>query len=203
MVEEVEDNFDSNELYRAKYGTKADDIIVGGFRNPYVTYLPKTLQRFGANVTSIEIIGRLLWHNTSAKENIEASYRLYRKAEMSFPDLAFVKFLRANCLMYLSPDPSAFIEQIEGVKRLETSFLVRFLLFKRDTEAKYRGSMNKKEGDQALDLVAYVEFQKYYTYVLLINQKLTRLVKPKSLTTAPFNLSVNFGFCSCNLKSPL
>jgi hypothetical protein len=157
----VEEGFESNELYRAKYASKKDDQIEGAHRNPYI-YLPLTLQKFGADTTSLEIIGRLLWHNHSERANIEASYRMYRKSEQAFPDLPYVKFLRANVLTYLSPDPSAFVEQIEGTKKMGPNFLVRFFLFKQENEIKIRGSMNKKEGDQALDLVAYVEFQKYY-----------------------------------------
>ena len=162
LIEEVEENFDSNELYRAKYGPKNDDVIVGAFRNPYV-YLPATVRQFGADPTGIEIIGRLMWHSSGARPNVEASYRLYRKAEQAFPDLAYVKFLRANCLTFIAGETAAFVEQLEGVKRLEPNFLVRFLLFKRDAESKIRGSQGKKEGDQSLDLVAYVDFQKYYS----------------------------------------
>jgi PAS domain S-box-containing protein len=161
-VSEVEENFQSNELYRAKYASKEEGSVVGGDRNPYV-YLPLVLQKFNADVNCIEITGRLIWHNSSSKENIEAAYRLYRRAEQAYPDLAYVKFLRANCLTYLSPDPSAFIEQIEGVKKLEPSLLVSFLLYKRDMEIKYRGSMTRTEGSGASDMVTYVEFQKYYT----------------------------------------
>lgn len=162
LIQEVEEDFQSNELYRAKFGSKGDDIIVGAERNPYI-YLPDVLQKFGADVTTIEIIGRLLWHNSSAKENIEASYRLYRRAEQAYPDLAFVKFLRANCLTFLSPDPTAFLDQIEGVKKLDPGFLVQFLIYKRDMETKYRGSMTKREGNTSSDMITYVEFQKYYT----------------------------------------
>ena len=161
----MEENFDSNELYRAKYGNKSEDLIPGAFRNPFI-YLPVTLQQFGADPETIEIVGRLLWHTTSAKDHIEASYRLYRKAEQAFPDLAFVKFLRANCFNYLSSDPTAFVDQIDGVKKMDPDFYVRFLLFKLDAETKIRGSRNKQEvsnQNQSVDLVAYVEFQKYYT----------------------------------------
>ena len=161
LVEEIEENFESNELYRAKYANKKDDLIEGAHRNPFV-YLPPTLQAFGPDATSIEIIGRLMWHTSSNKENIEASYRLYRKAEAAFPDVPFIKLLRATCLTYLSSEPSAFVDQLEGVKKMNPDFLVRFLLYKRDVESKQQSSLAKKEGDQSLDLVAYVEFQKYY-----------------------------------------
>jgi PAS domain S-box-containing protein len=162
LVSEIEENFQSNELYRAKFGSKEEDSVVGGDRNPYI-YLPLVLQKFNADVNSIEITGRLLWHNTGAKENVEAAYRLYRSAERAYPDLAYVKFLRANCLTYLSPDPTAFIDQIEGVKKLEPGLLTEFLVYKRDMETKYRGSMTKNEGNDASDMVTYVEFQKYYS----------------------------------------
>ena len=162
MVEEIEENFQSNELYRAKFGSKGDEVVVGGDRNPYI-YLPEVLKKFGADIPTIELTGRLLWHNSSAKENIEASYRLYRRAEQAYPDIAYVKFLRANCLTYLSPDPAAFIDQIEGVKKLEPGLLVQFLVYKRDMETKYRGSMTKTEGNSASDMITYVEFQKYYS----------------------------------------
>ena len=161
MVDEIEENFESTELYKAKFSSKKDDIIPGAYRNPFV-YFPLSLQQFQPDCTSIEIIGRLLWHTDTKKENVEASYRLYRKAELAFPDQAYVKFLRANCLTYLSSEPSAFVEQIEGVKKMETSIMIRFLLFKREIESKQQSSLVKKEGDQTLDLVAYVEFQKYY-----------------------------------------
>ena len=120
------------------------------------------MQKFGANVTTIEITGRMMWYNSNAKENVEASYRMYRKAEQAFPDLAYVKYLRANCFTCLSADPSAFIDQIEGAKKLDPGFLVQFLIYKRDMEIKHRGSMTKKDGDNSSDIVTYVEFQKYY-----------------------------------------
>jgi hypothetical protein len=162
LIEEIEENFDSNELYRAKYGSRNDDVIVGAFRNPYV-YLPPTVRQFGAGPAGLEILGRLMWHSSSARSNVEASYRLYRKAEQAFPDLAYVKFLRANCLTFIASDTNAFAEQIDGVKRLEPNFFVRFLLYKRDAESKIRGSQAKKDGqEQSLDLVAYVDFQKHY-----------------------------------------
>lgn len=110
-------------------------------------------------------MGRLLWHTCSARENVEASYRLYRKSEMAFPDLAFVKFMRVNCLTYMSSEASSFQDQLDGVKNLNPSFYVRFLLFKLEVEAKIRGSRSKKEGTETsknIDLVSYVEFQKYY-----------------------------------------
>ena len=161
LISEVEEGFESNELYRAKYSSKNDDVIEGAQRNPYV-YLPIIVQKFGTDCTGLEIIGRLMWHNSSQKANVEAVYRLYRKAERAFPDVSYVKFLRANVLSFLSPDPTAFVEQIEGARKLQPDFLVRFLLYKREEESKIRSSGNKKDGDQKLDLVAYVEFQKYY-----------------------------------------
>ena len=208
MIDEVEENFDSNELYRAKYGSKTDDTIVGAFRNPYI-YLPATVRQFGAGPSEIEIVGRLMWHSSGAKNNIEASYRLYRKSEQAYPDLAYVKILRANCLTYLSSDMSAFVDQVEGVKKLHPDFFVRFLLFKRENESKLRSTGKGDDNtDQSLDLVAYVEFQKYYTYILIAFNYFgldtyQLIVRLKSSTTVQFSLFVNSGHCSFSILSLL
>jgi hypothetical protein len=122
------------------------------------------IQAFGADPNIIEIIGRCLWHNCGKKENVEAAYRLYRKAEYSFPDIAKIKLLRASCFTYLSPDPTAFVELMDSVKKNDMPFLIRFLYFKRNYDAKRQGSGNSNglDNNNKLDLVAYVEFQKYY-----------------------------------------
>ena len=129
------------------------------------------IQQFGADPTIVEIIGRLLWHNSGLKENVEAAYRFYRKAEYAFPDIAKVKLLRATCFTYLSPDPTAFVELMDAVKKAEMPFLIRFLYFKRGYDAKRQQSAASADGldnGNKLDLVAYVEFQKYYAYDKLI-----------------------------------
>ena len=164
LVSEIEENFESNELYRAKYATKKEDQVEGANRNPLLNLNP-VIRQFNPDTYGIEVIGRLLWHNTGKKENVEAAYRFYRGAEAAFPDLASVKLMRATCLTYLSPDPTAFVEQLDGVKKLDPPFVTRFLLFKRNIESKLQMSRSSKgeDGvDKSMDVLAYSEFQKYY-----------------------------------------
>jgi hypothetical protein len=54
------------------------------------------------------------------------------------------------------------------------------------------------EGDDSLDLVAYVEFQKYYLYSYC---SLYFLGKPSVIMLQLWTLFVNFGRCSFNQKS--
>jgi hypothetical protein len=169
LVQEIEENFESNELYKAKFqSNNKEDFVEGANRNPLL-YLPLVLQKFQVDTNAVEIVGRLLWHQTSKRRNVEAAYRLYRQAESAFPDLAFVKLLRATCLTYLSVDSTAFVDQMEGVKKLNPVFHIRFLLFKRNIEAKSRtsGDDDSKNSTDSynMDLIAMLEFQKYYAQV--------------------------------------
>ena len=135
------------------------------------------MQIFSTSLTTIEIFGRLIWFDSDDKRNHEAAYRFYRLAEMAYPDIAYVKLLRASCLNRLCGDIGLLQDQFSRVAKNNPSFSVRFALYRRDMEAKQKGSSNTSKSndenenktaaeDDSLDLVAYVEFQKYYLYVL-------------------------------------
>ena len=176
LVDQVEDDFESNELYRAKFNAKNTDIVPGANRNPLL-YLPSVVESFGPGTFEIELIGRLLWHNSNEKVNIEAAYRFYRKSEYAFPDKAKVKLLRASCLTYLTNDVNAFTDQLTDVETLNPPFLIRFLLFKRITECKIQASSKKGENDASLDMVAFVEFQKYFGEAQRFNNRAIRALR--------------------------
>jgi hypothetical protein len=174
LVERIDPNFTPEEVLRAKFGTRKNELIVGAERNPKV-YLPHSMQIFSTSLTTIEIFGRLMWFESDDKRNHEAAYRLYRLAEMAYPDVAYVKLLRASCFSKLCGDTALLQNQFTQVAKSEPSFSVRFALYRRDMEAKQKGSSNNNKksdeedqkssastGDDSLDLVAYVEFQKYY-----------------------------------------
>jgi hypothetical protein len=172
-VDRIDTNFTPEEVLRAKFGTRKNELIVGAERNPKV-YLPRSMQIFSTSLTTIEIFGRLIWFESDDKRNHEAAYRLYRLAEMAYPDVAYVKLLRASCFSKLCGDASVLQNQFAQVAKCEPSFSVRFALYRRDMEAKQKGSSNNNKsneeeqtsssstGEDSLDLVAYVEFQKYY-----------------------------------------
>ena len=160
---------------RAKFGTRKNDLIVGADKNPIV-YLPRSLQIFSTSLTTLEIIGRLIWFESDDKRDHEAAFRLYRIAEMAYPDVSYVKLLRASCLSRLNGDPGLLRDRFNAVTLSSPTFSVRYALYRRDMEAKQKGSSNTSKsndsaesgaqagGDESLDLVAYVEFQKYYLY---------------------------------------
>ena len=162
LCQEIEAEFESKELYLAKFTTKkSEEMIEGAKRNPYL-YLPQILQKFGADTTSVEIIGRLLWFNTSDKVNVEAAYRLYRMADSAFPDLAIIRIQRASCLMTLSSDSSAFIDLLETALNLETSYFIRFLISKRIKDSKQSLSIAGDVNSSITNLNQFGDFQKYY-----------------------------------------
>jgi hypothetical protein len=174
LVDRIDLNFSPEEVLRAKFGTRKNELIVGAERNPKV-YLPRSMQIFSTSLTTVEIFGRLMWFESDDKRNHEAAYRLYRLAEMAYPDVAYVKLLRASCFSKLNADAAVIQDQFVQVAKCEPSFSVRFALYRRDMEAKQKGSSNNNNksnednqtasssaGEDSLDLVAYVEFQKYY-----------------------------------------
>lgn len=162
LCQEVEADFQSKELYRAKFPSrKNEEQIEGAARNPYL-YLPVVLQKFEANPTTVEIVGRCLWYNSSEKINVEAAYRLYRMADAAFPDLAFIRILRASCLMNLSIDSSAFLDMLETSLQLDTSYFLRFLVEKRIIDSKRAVSATEDINSNSVTLSAFGDFQKYY-----------------------------------------
>ncbi len=165
LVDQLDENFTPEEIQKAKFGTRKSDLIAGSDRDPTI-YLPKSLQLWSSNLTTIEIIGRLLWFETADKRNHETAFKFYRLAELAYPDIAYVKLLRATCLVTLNDDSSLVKAQMDVIKTLNPTFSVRFALYKREMEAKQKGNStsSNKSGDNedSLDLVAYVEFQKYY-----------------------------------------
>jgi hypothetical protein len=175
LVDQIDPNFVPEEQNKARFGTRKQDFIEGSDRNPDV-YMPNSLQIFSTNLTTIEIIGRMLWFEKDDKRSFEAAYKFYRLADWAYPDVAYVKLLRATCLLALADDPSLVKGQYDMVKTMNPSFSVRFQIYKREMEAKQKGSSNstapkegdEKAGEEALDLVAYVEFQKYYLYNSII-----------------------------------
>lgn len=170
LCQEVEEGFQSKEIFRAKFPSKEnDDQVEGASRNPYL-YLPTVLQKFGANPTSIEIVGRCLWYTNTDKVNVEAAYRLYRKADAAFPDLPFIRILRASCLITLSVDSSAFIDMLETALRLDTSFFLRFLVEKRISDSRKAVSFLGDSSSSSETINTFGDFQKYYAYFSSLKQ---------------------------------
>jgi hypothetical protein len=160
LCQEVEENFESKELYRAKFSTQKDEEqIEGARRTPYL-YLPRTLQKYEATPSTIEIVGRCLWHSTADKVNVEAAYRLYRMADSAFPDIALIRILRASCFMTLSSDPSAFLGLLESALLLDTTYYTRFLIEKRTIDSKR--IVTSSEDSTSSVSSSFGDFQKYY-----------------------------------------
>ena len=162
LCQEIEDGFQSTETYRAKFTlNKNEDEIEGARRNPYLN-LPVMLQTYGVNTTSIEIIGRLLWHTTSNKVNVEAAYRLYRRADSAYPDIALIRILRASCFMTLSADSAAFLDLLNTALELEPSLYLRFLIEKRVIDSKRTILSTLDSSGATNNSDTFGNFQKFY-----------------------------------------
>ncbi|KAJ3090545.1 hypothetical protein HK102_003405 [Quaeritorhiza haematococci] len=145
-------------------------------RNPYL-HLPRILRNYKANISTIEIVGRQLWYATNDGDHLNAAARHYQLAEMAYPDSPYVHLLRSTFILHLTDDPSPLAKKLEEIKKMRPGFVVRFALFKRFMEMKQRNAAMKARGDDSLDLVSYVEFQKYYQEAQRYSNRATTAIR--------------------------
>ena len=126
-------------------------------------YLPKIFQEFQAGITTIDIVGRLLWHFSDDKNSHEAANTLYELAEKAYPEVAYVKVLRASYCTSLSSDPSVHLPKLDVIKKMEPGVLSRYYVYKRAVDIRDRAKVSSvTDGENSLDLVAYIEFQNLF-----------------------------------------
>ena len=125
-------------------------------------YLPKVLQDYNAGVTTIDIIGRLLWFSSDAKLDLEAAGQLYEQAEKAFPEIPYVKVIRACYCTNTSNDPSVHLPKLDVIKKMNPSVLSRYYVHKRQLDIRNRTKVVKSGDENTLDLVAYIEFQNLF-----------------------------------------
>lgn len=139
-------------------------------RNPRLR-LPALLYEFRANVNTIDLVGRVLWHHTDKKESIETARELFQRAELAFPDRIYVKLLRVTFLTSTTADPSAHLAKLDAIMKLEPSLATRYFVFKRKIEVKLLAARTTSEDKNAVELVNYVEFQKYFAETQVYNNR--------------------------------
>ena len=126
-------------------------------------YLPRVLQDYNAGVTTIEIIGRILWYYTDDKASLNAASHLYEKAEKAYPEVAYVKVLRASYCTTLAADPSVHLPKLDVIKKMEPGVTARYYVYKRAVDIRDRAKVvGSSTGENTLDPVAYIEFQNLF-----------------------------------------
>lgn len=126
-------------------------------------YLPKIFQEYQAGVTTIDIVGRILWHFSDDRASLEAANVLYELAEKAYPEVAYVKVLRVSYCTAQSSDPSVHLPKLDVIKKMEPSFLSRYYVYKRSIDIRNRAKVSSvTDGENSLDLVAYIEFQNLF-----------------------------------------
>jgi hypothetical protein len=128
-------------------------------------YLPKILQEYQAGVTTIDIVGRILWHFCDDKTSLEAANTLYELAEKAYPEVPYVKVLRVSYCTSQAADPSVHLPKLDVIKKMEPGFLSRYYVYKRSVDIRDRAKVSSAgDGENSLDLVAYIEFQNLFRY---------------------------------------
>ena len=130
-------------------------------RNPKL-YLPAILYEFRANVNSIDLVGRMLWNFTDNLDFIETATTFFEKAERAFPDIKYVKLLRVSFLTATSHDPSAHLAKLDAISKLEPDLSTRYFIYRRKIEVKKIAARVTSEDKNSVEVVEYVEFQKYF-----------------------------------------
>jgi hypothetical protein len=128
-------------------------------------YLPKIFQEYQAGVTTIDIVGRILWHYSDDKTSLDAANMLYESAEKAYPEVPYVKVLRASYCTSQSSDPSVHLPKLDVIKKMDPGFLSRYYVYKRTVDIRDRAKVSSvTDGENSLDLVAYIEFQNLFRY---------------------------------------
>lgn len=128
-------------------------------------YLPKIFQEYQAGITTVDLVGRILWHFSDDKTSLDAANTLYELAEKAFPEVPYVKVLRASYCTSTSADPSVHLPKLDVIKKMEPGFLSRYYIYKRAVDIRDRAKVSAvTDGENSLDLVAYIEFQNLFRY---------------------------------------
>jgi hypothetical protein len=153
-------------------------------------YLPKIFQEYQAGVTTIDLVGRILWHFSDDKTSIEAANNLLESAEKAYPEVPYVKVLRVSYCTFLSTDPSVHLPKLDVIKKMEPGFLSRYYVYKRSVDIRDRAKVSSvTEGENTLDLVAYIEFQNLFRYYSFLLMK----AKQKNIIIVLLKLFESFG----------
>ncbi|RKP20020.1 hypothetical protein ROZALSC1DRAFT_28444 [Rozella allomycis CSF55] len=124
--------------------------------------LPKSLLLANANTYTVEIIARHLWIEHTTLENVEVTDSLYHKSMKAFPANYYLAIAYIFFADQMFPSERHYLPLLDANdvgKR--PSVDLRFLLFKRQMEELQRRT-TQGQGTEKMDLVAYVEYQKYY-----------------------------------------
>jgi hypothetical protein len=130
-------------------------------RNPRL-YLPPILYEYRANVNTIDLVSRMLWHFTENVDFLSTATQLLEKSERAFPDRKYVKLIRVSFLTFTAADPSAHLSKLDSIAKLEPSLSTRYFIFRRRIEVKKIAAKVTSEDKNAAEIVDYVEFQKYF-----------------------------------------
>ena len=126
-------------------------------------YLPRILQDYNAGITTIDIVGRLLWHFVDDKIALDAAAQLYEQAEKAYPEIPYVKVLRVSYCTFLATDPSVHLPKLDIIKKMEPGLLSRYYVYKRAVDIRDRAKVSQStDGENSLDLIAYIEFQNLF-----------------------------------------
>ncbi len=188
----------SGEGQAAKTGESEEEKLA---RNPRL-HLPAILYEFRANINTIDLVGRMLWHFTDKKDFLDTAYQLYQKAELAFPDRKYIKLLRITYLTSIATDPSAHLAKLDSILKLEPSLSTRYFIFKRKIEVKLLAARVTNQDKNAVELINYVEFQKYFAETQQYNNLAIQVsyffIKKKSIKIIYLiSLFVNFGCYFC------
>lgn len=148
----------NNEGEKKQVGETKEEMLA---RNPRL-HLPGLLYHFQATSNTIDMVGRMLWHHTDKKEFLDTARDLYQKAEHAFPDRKYIKILRVTFLTATAVDPSAHLAKLDAIAKLEPSLATRYYIHRRKSEVKILASRVVSEDKTAVELVNYVEFQRYF-----------------------------------------
>jgi PAS domain-containing protein len=156
--------------------------------------LPKILQDYNAGITTIEIVSRILWHSSDDKDSLEAAASLLDAADKAYPEVPYVKVIRVSNATSLASDPSVHLPKLDIIKKMEPGILSRYYVYKRTVDIRDRTKVSKSEGENSLDLVAYIEFQNLFTETKRYNDRAIEAIRDfwllflqKSITATAFN----------------
>ena len=163
-------------------------------------YLPKILQEYQAGITTIDNVGRILWHFSDDKTSLDAANNLYELAEKAYPEAPYVKVLRVSYCTSMAADPSVHLPKLDVIKKMEAGFLSRYYVYKRSVDIRNRAKVSAvTDGENSLDLVAYIEFQNLFRYVFFCSTT----AKPRNIITGLSKPFENSGCCFCRNQLPL
>jgi hypothetical protein len=126
-------------------------------------YLPVSIRNHRESEVLLEQVGRMLWFDPKHQANLKSIEMFYDLCCSAFPESVFIRFLNAYALLNLGIG-SLYANQ-EKLYEIscdkETTFVMRYSLFRENMEIVQNSASSKSKGKDKLDLVSYVELQKF------------------------------------------